>query len=63
MVKKIKVGSAVKHKAAGYLAKVKRLHKNGNGILTVTKAKGDFGKHVPFDISAKNIERNFDILQ
>ena len=60
MAKKIKVGSVVKHKTAGYTAKVKKLYKNGNGILTVTKATGDFGKHVPFDINAKDVERCFE---
>ncbi len=56
---KIKIGLVVKHKTAGYKAKVTKLYKNGNGILTVTKATGDFGKHVPFDIDAKDIERYF----
>lgn len=60
MGKKIKVGSVVKHKTAGYTAKVKKLYKNGKGILTVTKAAGDWGKHVPFDISVKDFERYFE---
>lgn len=60
MAKKIKVGSVVTHKTAGYKAKVKKLYKNGNGILNVIKATGDFGKHVPFDIDAKDVERYFE---
>jgi hypothetical protein len=60
MKNKIKVGSIVKHKTAGYIAKVVKLYKNGNGVLRVTKASGDFGKHVPFDINAKDIEKWFD---
>lgn len=59
-MKKNKVGAVVKHKTAGYTAKIKKLYKNGNGVLTVTKATGDFGKHVPFDIDAKDIERCFE---
>ncbi len=57
--KKIKVGQVVKHKTANYTAKVKKLYKNGKGILTVTKADGDFGKHVPFDIKATDVEKWF----
>ena len=60
MVKKIKTGSVVKHKTAAYTAKVKKLYKNGNAILTVTKATGDFGKHVPFDIDVKEVEKWFE---
>ena len=59
-MKKIKVGAVVKHKTAVYTAKIKKLYKNGNGVLTVTKATGDFGKHVPFDIDAKDVEKWFE---
>jgi hypothetical protein len=60
MKDKIKVGEVVKHKTVGYTAKIKKLFKNGNGVLTVIKATGDFGKHVPFDIDAKNVEKWFE---
>jgi hypothetical protein len=60
MEKTIKVGSIIKHKTAGYTAKVKKIYKNGNGVLTVTKISGDMNRHVPFDISAKDINKWFE---
>jgi hypothetical protein len=60
MEKKIKEGLIVKHKTAGYTAKIKKLSKNGDGILTVIKAQGDFGKHVPFDIDVKDLKKWFN---
>lgn len=59
---KIEEGSTVKHKTEGYIAKVKKLYNNGNGILTVIEAEGEFGKHIPFDIEANDIEKYFDII-
>jgi hypothetical protein len=59
-MKTIKVGEVVKHKTAGYTAKIKKLFKNGNGVLTVINSTGDFGKYVPFDIDAKNVEKWFE---
>lgn len=57
--KELKVGQVVKHITAGYTAKIKKLYKNGNGILEVTKATGDFGKWVPFEINATDVEKWF----
>lgn len=58
--KKFKLGQVVKHKTANYQAKIKKLYKNGNAILTVIKADSDFGKHIPFDVKANDIKKWFD---
>ena len=58
----IKIGTTVKHKTAGYIANIKEIHKNGNGVLTINKAIGDFANHIPFDINAKDIKKWFIVI-
>lgn len=58
-----KPGQTVRHKTAKYTAIVKEIYENDCGILTVISGEGDFGKHAPFEIKARELEKYFETIE
>ena len=53
------INKIIKHRTAGYIARVLEIYPKDGAKLKILQACGEFGNHVPFDITAKKVTEYF----